>query len=606
MKKLLSLVLSILMCLSLNTAFAEDFEKTIDWDAEYDVVVVGYGNAGAVTAVTAADAGAKVLLLEKAPKGHEGGNSLVCAQIVGFSYDADETLKYLKALRGGFDTTSDEILEVYAQGLVDNWEWMKAMGANPVDMHAKREFSMLEGNESFSYFTVNGTLMDGSMYKWDQSLVEARADKIDVWYESRGTELIQDPVTKIVHGVVAVNNGTKVNIRAKNGVVLCTGGFENDSEMLQNYFSSHTIKSLGNATYNTGDGIRMAMRVGAKLWHMNNMAGPELNFYDETNGSMYQYLSNNLANKGAIYVSGTGKRFFDESEKIGHGKKYFYGTYIQHPIPDVMYAIFNDTAMNNGSIYPAWSLNNQEELAKGWIKKADTLEELAALIGIDADGLVSQVAKWNASCEAGLDEEFGRTTLIPIAEGPYYAMKLTPAVVNTQGGPERNAKGEVLDVDNNPIPHLYEAGELGDIWANLYQASCNMGGGLIFGRISGANAAAAKTDNYQGSVMEGKTPYQPVYTESAAVETADNQYVGEGYGKSSSPIVVRVTYADGVISNVEVIAHKETPTLSDRAFEQVPGAIVAANSADVDVVSGATLTSNGIMDAVKDALSKAR
>lgn len=603
MKKRFAVLLTVLMCLTCLGAMAESFEQTVEWNAEYDVVVVGYGNAGATAAVTAADAGVKVLLIEKAPKGHEGGNSAICAQIVGFSYDADETLKYLKAMRGEFDTTSDEILEVYAKGLAENIDWVKSMGGDPVDMKAHREFEMLEGNESFSYFTISGTMMDGSMYKWDQSLVEARADQIDVWFETRGTRLIQDPDTRIIHGVVAENDGKEIHIRAKNGVVLCTGGFENDPKMLQDYFSSTTIKSLGNAYYNTGDGIRMAMRVGANLWHMNNMAGPELNYYDETNGVMYQYLSNRLANKGAIYVSGTGERFFDESEKIGHGKKYFYGTYMQHPIPHTMYAIFNDTAMMDGSVYSAWSLNNQEELEKGWIVKADTVEELAQKVGIDAAGLAAQIEKWNASCAAGVDEVFGRSaeTLIPLDKGPYYAMKLTPAVVNTQGGPEKNEKGEVLDVDGQPIPHLYEAGELGDIWANLYQASCNMGGGLIFGRISGANAAAVKDDVIQDDIMTGEA-YVPVYTTADAFEVGENQYIGQGYGKSSSPIVVRVTEVDGRIEQVEVLAHEETPTISDRAIEQIPAAIVAANSADVDVVAGATLTSNGIKDAVKDAL----
>ena len=100
MKKRFAVLLTVLMCLTCLGAMAESFEQTVEWNAEYDVVVVGYGNAGATAAVTAADAGVKVLLIEKAPKGHEGGNSAICAQIVGFSYDADETLKYLKAMRG--------------------------------------------------------------------------------------------------------------------------------------------------------------------------------------------------------------------------------------------------------------------------------------------------------------------------------------------------------------------------------------------------------------------------------------------------------------------------------------------------------------------------
>ena len=108
---------------------------------------------------------------------------------------------------------------------------------------------------------------------------------------------------------------------------------------------------------------------------------------------------------------------------------------------------------------------------------------------------------------------------------PFYGIPLTHCTCNTQGGPRRNERGEVLDVEGNPIPHLYEAGELGDIWSNLYQASCNLGGGMIFGRISGANAAAVKDDSVQDDLVADGYVYEPAIVE---YECGENQYIGRG------------------------------------------------------------------------------
>ena len=107
----------------------ESFEKTVNWDAEYDAVVIGFGGAGASVAITAADAGAKVLLLEKAPEGKAGGNSVICMQWICGTSDKAETVKYIKALRGKYTTPSDEMIELYVDGMAENFDWIKSLGA---------------------------------------------------------------------------------------------------------------------------------------------------------------------------------------------------------------------------------------------------------------------------------------------------------------------------------------------------------------------------------------------------------------------------------------------------------------------------------------------
>ena len=135
--------------------------------------------------------------------------------------------------------------------------------------------------------------------------------------------------------------------------------------------------------------------------------------------------------------------------------------------------------------------NQPAELAKGWIKVAEDLATLAANIGVDPGALKDTVDRWNRSCGAGHDADFGRRLMLaPIVDGPFYAIELSPSMLNTQGGPRRNEKAQIVRPDGTPIPRLYSAGELGSIYSYLYQGTGNIGECLAFGRIAGRNAAA--------------------------------------------------------------------------------------------------------------------
>ncbi len=132
-------------------------------------------------------------------------------------------------------------------------------------------------------------------------------------------------------------------------------------------------------------------------------------------------------------------------------------------------------------------------MAKGWIKRADTLPALAHIVGLDPATLEATVSRWNGSVASKCDQEFGRTLMLtPLAKGPYYAIELSPSMLNTQGGPRRNEKAQIVAPDSTPIPRLYSAGELGSIYSYLYQGTGNIGECLAFGRIAGRNAVAEK------------------------------------------------------------------------------------------------------------------
>lgn len=612
MKAMFSCLLVIALVISMTSvSFAEDasYLASVDWAGEYDVIVAGFGMAGATTALTAAEHGAKVLLVEKAPRDEAGGNSAVCMQFIGYPTDVDQAITYMKEMRNGFNTPSDALIETYMHEMANNMEWIVAHGAtNPVIIEGHAEYPEMEGAHSLPYFTADGTSGgNGYAYKLIRSQVE-RNENIDIWFEAPATKLLQDPSTGIVHGVVVHVDDQMLNIRAKNGVVLCTGGFENNDQMMEDYCYEKNAYSLGRALYNTGDGIKMAMEVGADLWHMTHYVS-HLDFVDTETLYVPFRLAPKVASQGAIFVGGDGTRFMNENYEYRHGKYYYHGSFITIPHPETMWLIFDQRLMEQGPIYSTFSADNRIEVEKGWIIEADSVEALAEQIGVPSGALLATITEFNAMSETGVDPYFGRDAASMIAmnmEGKFYAMPLYQTVVNTQGGPVRDENGQILNVRGEAIPHLYEAGEMGDIWSFGYQAGCNIGGGMTFGRISGRNAAAVKDDVTQESVMNGKANYVPAAASDvrASIVCDVNQYVGEAEGRGATPIYVRVTVDNGVLSNVEIMAHSETPGIADGALETIPAAIVAANSTDVDLVSGATVTSQGICNAVDNALTK--
>ena len=468
-----------------------NYADTIAWNLEYDVVVAGYGAAGATAAISAADAGASVLLLEKAPKGGEGGNSKFAGQDVMGPLTYEDGLAYYKALRGMFtESTSDSMLETFVAECVKNPDYLVSLGAVYDEFWKKPwpEFPEFEGAESIYTWIVGGQSFQGTLYKLLQDNVAKR--DIDVLFEAPAQHLIQDPITKVILGVQFEKDGKVVNARAKNGVVLATGGFEANQEMIQNYLQQPYVYVVA-AIYNTGDGIKMAQEVGADLWHMSNSAGFNWGFQPEGQPTAVRSLK--LGN--GIIVGPTGERFMNETTSARHGKINYGGRWISMPTPLPAYYIFDNIAAAI-PVSASWSENNAEEVEKGWIVKADTIEELAAKINIDPAALKATVDKYNGYVAAGEDLQYGRSAekLVAVSEGPFYAIEIGPTMLNTQGGAKRNEKAEVLDVNGNPIPHLYSAGEMGALFADMYNGGGNLGECVAFGRIAGANAAAQKAD----------------------------------------------------------------------------------------------------------------
>lgn len=598
------------------TSASASYESTVTWNGVYDVVVVGMGIAGESAAIEAADAGAKVLILEKAPNGLDGGNSRYCHQLpIGvIEGKVDDAIAYYTALRGEFSQPTDDKIVALMEEMEKNTSWFESLGATVYGYEEVTggtfgpEYPELGGADTFIDFAIAPTYADGKMFKFLKQQVADRSDSIDLWYEAPATDLIRDPQTGVVIGVTTEVEGRTVNIRARNGIVMASGGYENNSQMLEDYAGIPNAHPIA-CQFNTGDGQLMCARIGAQLSAMYNVAAYINCLYDD--GVTAEWNSGTRIGKARyttslIFVGGDGTRFMNENFKSRHGRMPWHGDYAIQRVPRNSWCVFDENARLTTYFSDANNNGSEAAVASGLFKKADTLEELADMIGVPAENLVATVEKFNGFVAAGEDLEFHRTVegMQAIAEeGPYYAFQLVQSILNTQGGPYHDAACQILDNDGAVIPHLYGAGEFGAVYTSLYQGGGNVGEDLAAGRIAGRNAAAAKDDDQPAADLPvdafSPTVVEPVY------EAGENQYIGI-VDAHAGDLVVRVTMDGDTIAAVEVLHTYDTPNIGRKAIDKLAEEVVgmtAEQAAEIDAVSHATWSSEAFKAAIAQALA---
>ncbi|MBU2498997.1 MAG: FAD-binding protein [Proteobacteria bacterium] len=490
-----------------------------EWEREADVVIAGYGGAGAAAAITAHDTGAKVIVLESMVSG--GGNTVV--SMGGFLYptNAKDAMTYISALYDFSHSDKDEeTIRVFAQESVKNVAWVKGLReGTEVQVYGHAGFPQVPGTGSMNKYLVRGkgkgsTLFARNLWGLLSYAVEEQR-KIPVLTKTPAKRLVTNNHGEVI-GVIAENEGRKIAIRANRAVILTTGGYEYDKKALQNNIKGYPIYAAGNPG-NRGDGIRMAQKVGAALWHMNGVScGLGIKVPD-----FKAAFSTIIGAPGHILVDKKGRRFLDERGIESHAGLFAVDHYDAHALefPRIpCYAIFDETARLTGPISRVaglgaagqehkWSKDNRIEIEKGWIIKGSSPAELAEKLRMDPATLEETVGRWNADVKEGRDSQFNRpirsapeerpaykdfvssVLSAPIDTPPYYGLELYPCLLNTQGGPRRNARAQVLDPYDQPIPRLYSAGELGSMWGMIYQGAGNIAECMVFGRIAGMNAA---------------------------------------------------------------------------------------------------------------------
>jgi len=516
------------------------------WSQSADVVVVGYGGAGSITAITAFDNGANVLVLEKTPQvptssypfgtkypiSGGGGSTMMSNagtwQVPGSFWTEDVAHLY----NGSWGSTPQSVIQAFLEVASDTDAWETKMGIKHTLSQAPASptpGSSEDPGLGPSQWQSLGTVDHGPQffYALDQQVLSR---KIPVLFNTTATDLIQDPTTKEVLGVQALQNSSEVlNIQARKAVVLATGSCEFNEDMKKAWMRAYPVHFYG-WPYATGDGIKMAQKVGADLWHTNTFFGrgtpwfpnlpsgwictaPPGNNYILVDKHGNRYTSETGPSHAQVYRMTDIDLVADEYSRIP--SFYIFDETTRKAGP------FGSSIMGVGVLPPqlggpttAWSSDNSAEIAKGWIFKANDIPTLAAAISaapipayfpgtgpngvdtitvsIDPNVLSTTVNNYNAACAVGVDTQFGRTasTLKQIQTPPYYAIPLWPGGCNTEAGPVRNAKCQVCDPDGNAIPRLYEAGEMGGIFGFFYEGGGEMTQIIVSGRIAGNNATA--------------------------------------------------------------------------------------------------------------------
>ena len=589
------------------------YDSTLKWDAVYDVIVVGFGGAGAGAARFAADNNAHVLLIDSAPEGHEGGNTRYAGGAFAWSDNFADLREYYKQTYYPFKYDPKD-LDAFVNNVLKMKEYSQkyfGIKAQYTGRRPQGEYPEYKHAETMRSQSMTAGMYNGGFWKLLRKKVYERLDKIDVWFESPAQHLIQDPNTKTILGVQIKHQGINRNVAARNGVVLSCGGFENNQDMVQTFLGQGSLAPIG-TLYNQGKGIDLAVEAGARLWHMSNYDSHGFSLREGQSREKFAYMINwkSLFN-GSIFVAGDdGTRYYREDEEDRHGYKYNHGNWIMQPNQNHPHIIMDQRQFEQ----LAHDDSDKAEQIKSLITyaiKAETIAELADKIA--APKLAEAVSDFNFLVnEKKRDMFLNRKieTMRAFGAGPYYAIPIRHNILHTHGGARRNENCEVLDMENNVIPHLYEAGELGDIFATKYIGANSIADLLISGKIAGENAAWPKRKMAEVDVVTGasKNPdlKSDAHASSTDFEAGPNQGIGiSENGINDVPIVVRVTMSGDKISQIETLQEKETPYLGGKAIPVLTNEMIEKQTTEVDAVSGASTTSAAFKEAVNQAIENA-
>ena len=496
---------------------AKDIEETVD------VVVVGAGGAGMTAAITATDAGKKVIVVESQPIA--GGNSVrstggmnaaktpyqdknefkeaagvektlataaekfadnetitALAATVKSQWDAYQAnpqgyfdsveLMELDTLIGGKGKNNPELVKTLAENSAAAIEWLASIGAEVKNVGA---FGGASVKRIHRPVNADGKVTAVGAYIVPILEKNLQDRNVQFLFDTTANEIIMKDGKAV--GIKATGkDGHKVTINAKS-VVIATGGFGANAEMVEKYKPELKGFATTNAEGAQGQGIEMATAVGAATVDMDQIQiHPTVHIEEDGNAHL---ITEGLRGDGAILVNAEGKRFYDE---VSTRDKVSAAIIAQ---PDKSAWLVVDQSMVDKSAVIAGYIKS------GYTVTGATYEELAKAMGVDEATFVSKMNTWNQAVEAKSDAEFNRTSFAnPLTAAPYYAIKITPAVHHTMGGIVINPKAEVLNEKGEVISGLFAAGE---VTGGVHGAN-RLGGNavadfVVFGRISGQSAA---------------------------------------------------------------------------------------------------------------------
>jgi tricarballylate dehydrogenase len=491
---------------------------------DYDVIVVGAGNAAFCAALAAQEQGASVLMLEAAPEDESGGNSRFTAGSIRVVYNGVEDIKTLvpdlteaEVATTDFGTyTADQFFDDMARvtqhradpDLVEllvtksfpTMVWMRDKGVRFIPIYGRQAFKIDGKFKFWGGLTVEA--VGGGPGLINMLTDSAKKHGIDILYATRAVDLLYNGTR--IEGVRVRHDETLREIKAK-AVVLAAGGFQANPEWRTRYLGpGWDLAKVRGTRYNTGDGIRMALDIGAApcgnwsgchavQWEMN---APE--FGDLAVGDQFQKHSYPFS----ILINATGKRFVDEGADFRNYTYAKYGRVVLEQPGQFAWQVFDQKTKH---------LQRDEYRIRQITKvTANTIEEFAQkLEGVNAEQFVRTIAEWNAAvrkdvtfnpnvkdgrCTEGLainKSNWANTIDAP----PYEAYAVTCGITFTFGGLRINTDCEVLNTDYQPIRGLYAAGELvGGLFYFNYPGGSGLCAGAVFGKIAGTAAGRTKAN----------------------------------------------------------------------------------------------------------------
>jgi fumarate reductase flavoprotein subunit len=452
--------------------------------ASCDVLVAGGGLAGFAAALSAAREGANVLLVEKA--GEVGGSTVLSGGSFAFAgtdlqaaqgiEDSGESL-LADLIEVGGGASDEALVRTYVTENIDAYHWLRGYGVEFGGIVAASGQSIPRSHPADPRRVIE-----------QLSAVAADDPNITVVTGTRVLRLIQEvPGGRVVGVTVAGPEGTGF-VSVRRAVVLTTGGFAQDPELIR-AFSPLAAKALrlgGQA--NTGDGLKMAWKLGAGLRDMPYVKGT---FGNHPDAKPTEHTACMAIYKGAIAVNRAGRRFMDESLDYK-----LLGDICLRQAGAIAFQIF-DQAILESEVpgYPMFEFGRR--VTEGKLLIADSLEELAAILAIPGETLVASVRDYNDMVRSGAEDPLGRRhlthhfgDLVTIERAPFYGYPSTAAVVATYAGITTDTSARVIDAFGELIPGLFAAGEVvGGFHGAAYMTGTSLGKATIFGRIAGRAAA---------------------------------------------------------------------------------------------------------------------
>ncbi|QEM69062.1 FAD-dependent oxidoreductase [Geobacter sp. FeAm09] len=459
-------------------------------DANFDVVVVGSGAAGLAAAVEAAESGLKTVLVEK--EATLGGSSLYIEGTFAVESKFQKQMyialskdwAFKNAMEFNHGHINGPLIRRWINASAENIDWMTDRG---ITFHDVRTL-FNDGNRTWHIFK------DGQGVEFIARLTEAfKKAGGTIMTETTGKELIVD--NGRVTGLVAVDaDGEKISLHATGGVIMATGGFNNNPEMMKKYGIRQDYLIIGPKTSHMGDGIKMFEKIGARLESMSTHLSIAAWLYGQDpntqlcrpNKTTPDCLGAALLRQPYMWVAKDGKRFMDESyaplwmvadkavERVGGSYWSVFDdnirTYMQEKGIDVSNSdwVRVGTKLNKNTFDQAIA----DGVKKGYIVVADSTDELANKMGVDPAAFAKTVEDNNRYAAQGYDAEFPkpRTLIRTISKAPFFAVRGANATLITLGGPSTNADMQVLKASTmKPIPGLYVAGcETGGVYGDSY------------------------------------------------------------------------------------------------------------------------------------------